>query len=181
MRMGLYFSLCEIKHWLPSSLMNSKKQIRTNFDLRNSSDLLRFGDPYGNRPLVATTQSRGNFGFAMLLGQRGSDRPPDGHSLPRSFDSRPRHEMKTKKTPTRSVFFVLVTRTGIEPMFSPWEGDVLAAWPTGLSACPLYHIENHLSIGFWKNLRKKFFEKSWKNFKKSIDKWFRLCYNNRAP
>ena len=27
--------------------------------------------------------------------------------------------------------FLLVTRTGIEPMSPPWKGDVLTAWPTG--------------------------------------------------
>ena len=38
--------------------------------------------------LVATPQSRVfDFGFATLLGQRGSDSPLDCHSLPRSFKS----------------------------------------------------------------------------------------------
>ena len=42
-----------------------------------------------------------------------------------------RRKHATKKTGYR-LSFSLVTRTGLEPMFSPWEGDVLTAWPTGL-------------------------------------------------
>ena len=42
---------------------NNKKQIRTNFDLRNSSDLFRLADSFGNR----FSQAR------RLLGHRGSD------------------------------------------------------------------------------------------------------------
>ena len=41
--------------------------------------------------------------------------------------------------PTKGVF-LLVTHTGIEPMFPPWEGGVLAAWPMGRFARQ-YHIK----------------------------------------
>ena len=41
---------------------------------------------------------------------------------------------ENEKSTSNEVLHSLVTRTGIEPMFSPWEGDVLASWPTGLVA-----------------------------------------------
>ena len=48
------------------------------------------------------------------------------------FDS-PNRVMYTKqKSTSLEVLFVLVTRGGIEPPIQPWEGCVLAAWPTGL-------------------------------------------------
>ena len=37
--------------------------------------------------------------------------------------------LKTKKEQLPS-FFLSVVRRGIEPLFPPWEGGVLAAWPT---------------------------------------------------
>ena len=47
--------------------------------------------------LVVTPQSRVfDFGFATLLGQRGSDSPPASHSLPRSFESSYRKPSKQK-------------------------------------------------------------------------------------
>ena len=38
---------------------------------------------------------------------------------------------KQKHHILRCGVFVLVTRTGIEPMFPAWEASVLTAWPTG--------------------------------------------------
>ena len=37
---------------------------------------------------------------------------------------------KKKKQDQSPAFLFLVTRTGIEPMFSAWEANVLTAWPT---------------------------------------------------
>ena len=39
---------------------------------------------------------------------------------------------RKKHHPKMMLFLFLVTRTGIEPMFPPWKGGVLTAWPTGL-------------------------------------------------
>ena len=43
---------------------------------------------------------------------------------------------RKKKSPQKALLsqmwaMPMVTRTGIEPMFPPWKGGVLAAWPTG--------------------------------------------------
>ena len=37
----------------------------------------------------------------------------------------------SKKDKQRCLSFLLVTRTGLEPMLPPWKGGVLTAWPTG--------------------------------------------------
>ena len=46
-----------------------------------------------------------------------------------------RHLSRTrnsKKDKQQCLSFLLVTRTGLEPMLPPWKGGVLTAWPTGL-------------------------------------------------
>ena len=47
-----------------------------------------------------------------------------------------------KKEPNsdEEVGLLLVAPRGIEPLFSPWEGDVLTAWPWGRIANIFYHI-----------------------------------------
>ena len=72
--------------------------------------------------------------------------------------SRAERVTNAKRTPTRSVLFVLVTRTGIEPMFSAWEADVLTAWPTGLALFSLSIIQPffHFVKVFLKSFSKKF-------------------------
>ena len=54
-----------------------------------------------------------------------------------------------------SDLFCLVTRTGIEPMFSAWEANVLTAWPTShcFRAWLLYTKGFCLSIGFLKKIK----------------------------
>ena len=65
--------------------------------------------------LVASTQSRGfDFGFAALLGQRGSDTTPWCHSLPRSFKSSFKIRAKRKTEAIASVFLLVRVR-GLEP------------------------------------------------------------------
>ena len=57
------------------------------------------------------------------------------------FDERTGHQhTKKEKQDFCPAFCVLVTRTGIEPMFSAWEANVLTAWPTGLALFSLYII-----------------------------------------
>ena len=47
---------------------------------------------------------------------------------------------------------LLVTRTGIEPMFPAWEASVLTAWPTGRQQVVLYHIFFKIAIPFLKKI-----------------------------
>ena len=35
-----------------------------------------------------------------------------------------------------------MTRRGIEPLFQPWKGRVLTAWPTGRNIAIMYNIRN---------------------------------------
>ena len=53
-----------------------------------------------------------------------------GGSSPLSTPAIQRHY--DQSTYTYYLSASLVTRIGLEPMLSPWEGEVLTAWPTGL-------------------------------------------------
>ena len=67
---------------------------------------------------------------------------------------------KRNRHPLRSAcLFLLVTRTGIEPMFSAWEANVLTAWPTGLAVFSLSIIQSfcHFVKGFLKDFLKNFY------------------------
>ena len=64
-------------------------------------------------------------------------------------------EQKKRTLPWVSFIFCM-TRTGIEPMIQPWEGYVLAAWPTGhlSNAHVLYHKFFDFAIVFLKFFQK---------------------------
>ena len=101
--------------WLLSAVFlninwNSKKQIRTNFDLRNSSDLLRLVTRTGIGRLARRS---------LVVG--GSDDPLGRHSTPPcSIPCFVQILIKKEKTDTCvPVFSFLVTRTGIEPVLPP--------------------------------------------------------------
>ena len=63
-----------------------------------------------------------------------------------------RSTKKETDTTKGCLSLFLVTRTGIEPMFSAWEADVLTAWPTSrdIFAQLLYTFSRCLSSGFRK-------------------------------
>ena len=63
--------------------------------------------------------------------------------------------VKQQKRQDKILSFLLVTRTGLEPMLPPWKGGVLTAWPTGriftrewtlAQPCIIYHLFFILSI-----------------------------------
>ena len=139
----------------------SKKQIRTNFDLRNSSDLLRLVTRTGIWTLTcAENQLNTMNGVRKLIPRSkaaGSGILRDevyGNLNPHVRDywfrqiewwahvntNRERLVVgsdsvcelaKRRRSSFCYSFFFLVTRTGIEPMLQPWKGRVLTAWPTG--------------------------------------------------
>ena len=80
----------------------SKKQIRTNFDLRNSSDLLR---------LVTRTEDQAYSRARMLWEDFLASSKTSVRSSFRVHQN--------KKHRLLPMLFVLVTRTGIEPMLLP--------------------------------------------------------------
>ena len=67
---------------------------------------------------------------------------------------------KNKKGALCAPFLFLVTRTGIEPMISAWEANVLTAWPTGHAQDRWYYtICFSILQVFFQNFSKKFFPK----------------------
>ena len=50
----------------------------------------------------------------------------------RWFQVNPYGDTTQQKRQAYLLVFLLVTRTGLEPMLPPWKGGVLTAWPTGL-------------------------------------------------
>ena len=59
----------------------------------------------------------------------------------------------SKKAQDYSCAFLLVTRTGLEPMLPPWKGGVLTAWPRGLSSKKFLFRNLLRIIQFWRSLR----------------------------
>ena len=84
-----------------------------------------------------------------LADLRAANANPCGSAAGQDSEYRsPQNEKKHSDGVLRSV----VTGTGIEPMFSAWEADVLTAWPTGLVVFSLSIILffSRFVKGFWK-------------------------------
>ena len=140
------------QHHLPKANIIEKRRLR-----KQSSFFLAGAGGLG---LVATTQSRVfDFGFATLLGiaqpqklallifgnpARGSDSPPDCHSLPLPFEPSPNCIPAKRKSPRkkRGLFF-LAGAGGLEPATHGF--GVATKCHKALKILAFSHVSTHFS------------------------------------
>ena len=114
--------LCGTSSWSFAPLGRSERTLRVR-EPRRASKTKRhpqgmpfcFGAPPGTRSRGGVRKAEWISAFFRPLVGRGSDSPPDCHSLPRLFESLSSHVKKQRRTTTRVILLCLVHLQGLEP------------------------------------------------------------------